>query len=408
MQTKRIIITGVGVVSPFGTGKEAFINGIETGLYCAQAITRFATGAVRSKEACLIRDENLGDIDPRLARLPAVYRYGLVAAEEALNDSVINLREEEKDRLGIFYGTACNTEQSVQYHLTLTERGPNSVSPLMFQNTTYMAGPGIISIRNGITGPAIAIPGGYSAGLQALDIAVSYLLSGYIDRALIVGAEEVTRLQHEALSSLKLLSPTRNDTEEISRPFDADRDGMVLGEGAGALMLEVSGNAKEPGKKVYAELVGIGITHDAYRTADVSPDGRGLEHSMRAALTNADEDPQSVDYIAAAANSTRIFDNAEVAAIQKLFGLGNKTPVSSIKSMIGETSAAGAIFNVVAAVFAIANSFLPPTINYKNHDPECDVDCVPNTARPQVVKFALANACSFGGSCGTVALKAFA
>lgn len=408
MDSNRIVITGLGAMSSFGVGKEPFIEGIKGGKTCAGPVERFDTSPFRSKKGCLVPSHSPRDSDPRLARLPLGYQYGVAAAEEALRDSEVDLGEQDADRIGIFYSTACNTEQTEKYHLVLIKKSPNLVSPLLFQNTTYMAGPGAISIKRGITGPAIAIPGGYASGLQAINMAASYLLQAYIDIALVIGADELTRLHYEALYYLKLLSPRRAAGEEISRPFDAGRDGMILGEGAGALVLETLPNALKRDARIYAELAGVAVTHDAYRAADIAPDGRGLENAMRLALTDAGANPESVDYVAAAANSTKLFDKAEAKAIKTVFGNHvDKTPVSSIKSMIGETFAAGGIFNVVACVIAIRDSFLPPTINYRNADPECGLDCVPNNARQKRVKLALANGYSFGGSSGSVALKAF-
>jgi 3-oxoacyl-[acyl-carrier-protein] synthase II len=408
MENERIFITGIGAVSPFGAGTDAFIKGVRAGQYCAEDLARFDTIPFRSKQACLVPTIELEDKDVRLTRLPLAVKYGIAAADEALADSKLNLDTVGKDRIGIFYSTACNTEQTERYHLALIEKGPSFVSPLLFQNTTAIAGPGTISIKRGITGPVIAIPGGYASGLQSIDVAVVYLLQGYIDIAIVIGADELTRLHYEALYGFNLLSPRRKGAREISRPFDAERDGMILGEGAAAVILESLPHARQRDARIYAELAGVAIAHDAYRPADVAPKGRGLANAMRLALAEAEVNPQSVEYIAAAANSTRLFDNAEVAAIKSEFGShADKLAISSIKSMIGETFAAGGIFNVIACIVAISHGFLPPTINYEHVDAECDLDCVPNIARQQRVEVAMANAYSFGGACGSIVLKAF-
>jgi len=408
MESKRVVITGIGALSPFGTGKDAFIEGVRAGKYCAEVIVRFDTIPFRSNQACLVPAVELEDKDPRLARLPLSFKYGIAAADEAIRDSKLIFDVEEKDRIGVFYSTACNTEQTEQYHLGIVEKGPSSASPLLFQNTTFMAGPGAVSIKRRITGPAIAIPGGYASGLQSIDVAVNYLHQSYIDVAIVIGADELTRLHYEALYRLKLLSPRRKGAREISRPFDAGRDGMVLGEGAGALVLESLSHARKRQAKVYAEMVGVAIAHDAFRAADIAPSGRGLATAMRVALADAGMSPESVEYIAATANSTRLFDNAEVKAIKKVFGShAYRTAASSIKSMTGETFAASGIFNVIACTVAISNGFLPPTINYEEADAECDLDCVPNSARAKRVRVAMANAYSFGGTSGSAVLKAF-
>lgn len=406
MGSKGVVITGIGALSPFGMGKDAFIQGARAGKYCADVMTRFDTIPFRSKQACLVPAVELEDKDPRLARLPLSFRYGIAAADEAIRDAKLNLDAEEKNRIGVFYSTACNTQQTEQYHLRIIEKGPNFASPLLFQNTTFMAGPGAISIKRGITGPVIAVPGGYCSGLQSIDVAVTYLLQGYIDVAIIIGADELTRLHYEALYRLNLLSPRHTGAREISRPFDAGRDGMVLGEGAGALVLESLSHARRREAKIYVELAGVAIAHDAFRPADIAPSGRGLGNAMSRALVDAGTDPQSLEYIAVGANSTRLFDNAEVQAIKRVFGsLAHKIAVSSIKSMIGETFAAGGIFNVIACIVAISHGFLAPTINYEQADPACDLDCVPNIARKKQVSVAMANACSFGGACGSAVLK---
>jgi 3-oxoacyl-[acyl-carrier-protein] synthase II len=408
LESNRIVITGIGALSPFGAGKDAFIEGSRAGKYCAEPIARFDTTPFCSKQACLIPAIELGDKDVRLARLPLSFKYGIASADEAMHDSKLNLSIEEKDRVGVFYSTACNTEQTERYHLALIEKGPSFVSPLLFQNTTYMAGPGAISISRGITGPAIAIPGGYASGIQSIDVAVNYLLQGYIDVAIVVGADELTRLHYEALYRLNLLSPHRKGAREISRPFDAGRDGMILGEGAGAVVLESLSHARSREARIYAELAGVAVAHDAYRPADTAPSGRGLANAMRQALDYASANPESVDYIAAAANSTRLFDNAEAEAIKSVFARhAYEIPVSSIKSMIGETFAASGIFNLIACIVAISEGFLSPTINYEQADSECDLDCVPNIARQKAVRVTMANAYSFGGASGSAVLKAF-
>ncbi len=408
MDGNRIVITGIGALSPFEAGKKAFFEGSLAGRYCAEAIDRFDTTSFRSKHACLITRSRLDDQDPRLSRLPRSYQDGVIVAEEAIEDSKLDLDKEEKDRIGIFYGTSCNTEQAERYHLELIEKGPNFVSPLLFPNTTYVAAPGALSIKRGITGPAIATPGGYASGLQAIEVAASYLLQDYVDIGIVIGADELTRLHYEALYRFGLLSPRRKGAIEISRPFDAERDGMVPGEGAAALVLESLPHARRREAKIYGELAGIAVAHDAFRQADVSPGGKGLANAMRLAMAYSGLNPDSVEYIAAAANSTRLFDKAEVEAIKQVFGRhAYQTAVSSIKSMIGETFAAGGIFNVIACLVAISEGFIPPTINYGKIDTECDLDCVPNIARRKRVRLALANAYSFGGTGCSAVLKAF-
>jgi 3-oxoacyl-[acyl-carrier-protein] synthase II len=402
----KVVITGLGVLSPFGLGRESFLDGIKTGKSCAASISRFDTDKFLSKKACLVADENFSHLDSRLARLPRVFQYGVVAVEEALLDSGLQMDQEDKARIGIFFSTSCNTQQTERYHLDLIQKQPSAVSPLLFQNTTYMAGPGTISIKWGITGPAIAIPGGYASGIQAVTTAVMYLLQGYIDVAIVVGADELTRLQFEALSRLKLLSPQTSGDEEISRPFDAGRDGMVVGEGAGVLILETLPHASARGAKVYAEVAGVAVTHDAYRAADVCPQGTGLENAMRLALAEAGV--EGVDYIAAAANATRALDAAEAVALNKVFGQSlDRVAVSSLKSLIGETLAAGGIFNVIACLYAMRENFVPPTLNHRRASGEGQSLSLSPHARQMRVDTAMANGHSFGGSCGSIVLRSF-
>jgi 3-oxoacyl-[acyl-carrier-protein] synthase II len=402
----RVVITGLGVLSPFGLGRESFLDGIKTGTSCVASISRFDTGKFLSKKACLVAEQSFSHLDSKLARLPRVFQYGVVAVEEALLDSHLQMEQEDRARIGIFFSTSCNTQQTERYHLDLIQKLPSAVSPLLFQNTTYMAGPGTISIKWGITGPAIAIPGGYASGLQAVATAVTYLLQGYIDVAIVVGADELTRLHFEALYRLKLLSPQTSGNEEISRPFDADRDGMVLGEGAGVLVLETLHHASERGAKVYAEVAGVAITHDAYRPADVCPQGTGLENAMRLALAEAGV--EFVDYIAAAANSTRTLDKAEAIAINKVFGQSiDQIAVSSLKSLIGETFAASGIFNAIACLFAMQEGFIPPTLNHRQANPEGRSLRISTNARQMHVDTAMANGHSFGGSSGSIVLRSF-
>lgn len=408
MNRETIVISGLGVVSPFGAGKPSFVAGIRNGASAAGAIGRFDTSRYRSRKACLITETGFRAADGSLGRLPLVYQYGFAAAQECIEDSRLNLNDEDKDRIGIFFGTACNADQTERYHTTLIEKGPNLVSPLLFQNTTYMAGPGTLSIKHHITGPSIALPGGYSSGIQALDMAVSFVADRRIDIALVVAADELSRLHFEALAALKLLAVQTRECDEASRPFDAQRNGIIAGEGAGAIVIERASHARRRGARVYAEVAGVGLSNDAYRAADISPQGIGLENAMRVALEESHASPNEVAYIAAAANSTKRFDQAEVAAIKRLFkAQAFGVAISSVKSMLGETFAAGSILNIIACVVAINHRFVPPTINYHNADPACDLDFVPNEPRMARVEVAMANSYSFGGGCGSVIIRAF-
>lgn len=393
---KRVVITGIGMVGPFGAGICPFWTSITEGQGVLRPITRYPFPGLGGE----VPDFSLGDFieDRNLARLPRISQYAVASAVQAVSDAGFEWKKVDQERIAIMFGTSNGPSFVTEkiYSSILTE-GKKHIDPLFFRESVFNAPAGIISILLGIKGPCVAMAQGLAGGGYAFTAAFNYIVNHDIDVVLAVGSDELTQAVHEAYSFLGILSKTNTDQEGM-RPFDRTRNGMVLAEGAVTIILEREAHAVQRGARIYGEVVGCGMASDGYRVADNDSDGRGLSLSMKNAVTSAGIDDETIDYIAASAMSDKRTDAMEIKAIKRVFGeRAHHIPISSIQSSIGHTMGPSSLFNIVAGLLTIKNGIVPPTINYRFFDKECDLDVVPNQARQVSVETVMANSYSWGG-----------
>lgn len=400
-----LVITGVGVVSPFGVGIGPFTDGIRRG---KSAIRQLDPAKWNLSSSCTagsvpdFRPEEF-DGDYRFLRLPRITQFSVIATDLALRDALFDPQRTSGEAVGVFSGMMHGVmDQTEHYYSTIFDKGAKFANPLLFQSTVPNATVSEISLRFGFKGMALTITSGAPSSFLALKMASIALRARRIRTAVILGAEELSSRTLGTYRLLRRLSPTRGG-EELSCPFDAKRNGMILSEGAVAMIVEAEQEAEARGVTPKAAILGVGAAHDACGTA--GRDGGGLEGAMREALAAAHIPFTSVDYIAATGNSSRVLDEVESAAIRRVAGasLRPHVRVSSIKSMLGESFSAGALLGVAACIAAIRNGFLPPTVNYVNPDPLCELSHVlqPEDAAPEI---AIANSACFGGNSAAVVL----
>ncbi|MEW6605980.1 MAG: beta-ketoacyl-[acyl-carrier-protein] synthase family protein [bacterium] len=402
----RVVITGIGIISPYGVGEEVFYKALKEGTSCIKKISLFDVSSFKSQKGGLITNflPEEFDNDERFCRLPRIAQYSIVAADLVMKDIQDAF---DSTKIGIFLGTDHGAiEFTERFYSNLIEKGPERVNPLLFQETVFNAPASHISLKYKIKGPTIVITSGYVSGLLSVMQGVDYLQRGKLDLAIVGGIEELTKTVYEVEYHLGILSP-QDEGEEECRPFDAKRNGFIPSEGAGILLIERLDQARKRKAHIYGEIIGWGNSSDSYKIADYSPEGEGIKNAMLKALREANLNPEKIDYIAAAANGSRVLDRAETKAIKDVFGnYAYKIALSSIKSIVGESSAPSGVFNLIAVLFSMENNLIPPTINYENYDPECDLYYVPNIPKRMEVKTGLANAISFGGnSCSIIVQK---
>ena len=409
---RRVVVTGIGLVSPLGTGTaktwEALLRG-ESGV---APLTRFDVSRYATRFGAELKDfDPLVFIDRKEVRkMDPFIRYGLAAAELAVADSGIPAADLQSDRAGVYVGSGIGGLGSIEEnHKVLLERGPDRVSPFFLIQTIINEASGQISIRFGAKGPNCANATACSTGTHAIGDSFRLILHGDAEIMIAGGAEApLTPLSLAGFTAIKALSERNDDPAHASRPFDAKRDGFVMGEGAGVLILEERSRALARGARVYAEIVGYGMTSDAFHVAAPDPTGDGACRVMRRAIEEAGIDPSEVQYINAHGTSTELNDKTETAAIKTVFGeAARRLAVSSTKSMTGHLlGAAGGIEAGITAL-ALHHQIMPPTINYEFPDPACDLDYVPNAARKAAITHALTNSFGFGGTNGSLLLKKF-
>jgi len=406
----RVVITGVGIISPFGVGNEIFWKGLIEGKCALHKITRFNTTYFKSKMAGEVLDFKIENFvkDPRLHRIPRISQFTIVAANLAIAEAKFDVKKEDTTKIGIFFGT-CNgpSFSTERIYQSLIEKGPSGVDPLLFQETVFNAPVSNLSILWGIKGPCIAIPLGPASGSYALHLALNYLSSGRVDCALVGAADEHTKVVHEAFGHLNVLSPD-DGGEEKARPFDKNRNGGILSEGSCFIVLETLEHALQKGRFIYGEIIGDGMSSDAYRVADNEPKGLGVALSMKQAIDKAKIHPSEVEYIIALAYGGKKIDEMETSAIKEVFkDYAYQLSITSIKGAIGESTGPGGLFNLATALFAIRDGVIPPTINWQEQDTDCDLDYVPNVARGKEVNTAMVNAFSWGGIYSSIIVKRY-
>jgi len=408
----RAVVTGMGVVAPNGIGIESFWRSIIGGVSGVGPITRFDA----SRHDARIAGEVKG-FDPLqwlekkdVRKMDLFIQYAVAAAQMAYDDSGLKVTDENRERVGIVVGTGMGGLPNLEeVHKIMLEKGPGRISAFFIPSIITNLASGQISMRFGMKGPNSCVCTACATGNHAIGDSLRIIQRGEADVMLAGGSEAViTPLTIGGFCAMKALSTRNDEPTRASRPFDKDRDGFVMSEGAGLMVLESLTHAKRRGAKIYAEIVGYGMSADAYHITLPAPEGEGAARSMRLALKDAGVAPSQVGYINAHGTSTPAGDVNETLAIKTVFNEhARKLAVSSTKSMTGHLlGAAGGVESVIT-VLALYHGILPPTINYEVPDPECDLDYIPNVARHAEVRHALTNSFGFGGTNATLVLKKF-
>ena len=408
MSKRRVVVTGLGVVSPVGIGVKAAWDNIIAGKSGITQITKFDASAFASTIAGEVKDFNVEDYlsakDAR--RMDTFIQYGLVAAMEAVKDSGIIATEENAERIGVSIGSGIGGMQYIEDTDNLYQAsGPRKISPFFIPGTIINMISGNLSIMFGFKGPNVAIVTACTTGTHSIGDASRMIEYGDADVMVAGGSEAaITRLSVGGFAASRALSTRNDDPATASRPWDKDRDGFVIGEGAGVMVLEEYEHAKKRGAKIYAELSGYGMSADAFHMT--APNMDGPRRSMRNAMQNAGINPDAVEFINAHGTSTPLGDANETNAIKAAFGdHAKKLVVNSTKSMTGHLLGGAGGLESVFTLLSIYNQISPPTINIFNQDPECNLDYCANTARDMKIEYALKNNFGFGGTNGSLVFK---
>ncbi len=408
---RRVVITGVGAVSPLGCGNVKNWDALTSGKSGVGLITRFDTSDMPVKIAGEVTDFVAEEyIDKKeVKKMDLFIQYSLAAAQFAMEDSGLVINDENAERVGVLVGAGLGGLPSIErYHTLLAEGGFKKISPFFIPMLIINLAPGHISIKYGAKGPNLSSVSACATGTHSIGDAFHIIARGDADAMIAGGTEStVTPLGIGGFAAMKALSDTNNDTPgKASRPFDKGRDGFILAEGAGIVVLEEYESARKRGAKIYAEVVGYGLTGDAYHMTAPAAGGEGAARCMKMALKNAGVSPDQVTYINAHGTSTPFNDLNESLAIKSVFGAhASKLMVSSTKSMTGHLLGAAGGVEAVFTCMAMDKSVVPPTINYETPDPECDLDYVPNTARDAKIEYAMSNSLGFGGTNATLLFK---
>ena len=407
---RRVVVTGLGIVSPLGTGVEKNWNAITNGQCGIGNITRFDASDLATQIAGEVKDFNAVDYIEKkeIKKMDLFIQYGLAAADMAFKDSGLEINDSNAERVGVLVGSGLGGLPAIEhYHGVLQERGYKRISPFFIPMLIINLAPGHISIKYGAKGPNLSSVSACATGTHSIGDAYHMIARGDADAMFAGGTEStITPLGIGGFNVMKALSTRNDDPATASRPFDKNRDGFVMSEGAGIVMLEDYEIAKARGAKIYCEVVGYGLTSDAFHLTQPAPEGEGAARSMKMALRGAGLNPEQVDYINAHGTSTYFNDMNETKAIKSVFGShAEKVMISSTKSMTGHGLGAAGGFEAVYSALAIKNSIVPPTINYSEPDPECDLDYVPNEARQAECNVVLSNSLGFGGTNATLAFR---
>jgi 3-oxoacyl-[acyl-carrier-protein] synthase II len=406
----RVVVTGLGAVTPNGIGVERFWDSLIRGESGVAAITRFDASKHDTKIAGEVKGfDPLQWIEKKEVRKMDLFiQYAIAAAQMAFDDSGLKVLDDNRDRMGVFVGTGMGGIPALEEsHKQLLERGPGRVSAFFIPSIITNLGSGQISMRFGMRGPNSCVSTACATGNHAIGDSFRLIQHGEADVMIAGGSEAViTPLTIAGFASMRALSTRNSEPTRASRPFDKDRDGFVMGEGCGIMVLEALEFAQRRGARIYAELVGYGMSADAYHITLPALDG--AVRSMRLSLQDAKLPPSAIDYVNAHGTSTPAGDANETQALKEVFGEHARTlPISSTKSMTGHLlGAAGGIESVIT-VLTLTKGILPPTINYDTPDPECDLDYIPNTARAAEVRVALTNSFGFGGTNASLIFKRF-
>lgn len=409
---KRVVITGMGIVSPLGIGIEENWQALCQGKSGIGPITRFDTTEYPAKIAGEVKNFNPEEyVDKKdLKKMDIFIQYALAAGSMAIKQSGLIINESNADRVGVLVGSGLGGLQTIEkYHTMLLQSGPKKISPFFVPMLIVNLAPGQISIYFGCRGPNSSVVTACATGNHSIGEAFRIIQRGDADAMIAGGVEStITPLAVAGFCALKALSTRNDEPEKASRPFEKNRDGFVMAEGAGILVLESLECALHRGAPIFAEIIGFGCNADAYHITAPSPNGEGAARCMQIALDDAEIKPEDVDYVNAHGTSTPMNDLSETIAMKTVFGEHvKKLPVSSTKSMTGHMLGAAGGAEAIFSILTITHGIIPPTINYDEPDPECDLDYVPNVARKQNVRIAMSNSFGFGGTNATLIFKAY-
>lgn len=407
---RRVVVTGVGAVSPLGTGNQKNWDGLINGRSGIDHITRFDASSLPVRIAGEVKDFDAEQfIDKKeIKKMDLFIQYSMAAAQFAMEDSGLQITEENAERVGVLVGAGLGGLPAIEkYHIALQEGGYKKISPFFIPMLIINLAPGHISIKYGAKGPNISSVSACATGTHSIGDAYHIIARGDADVMIAGGTEAtVTPLGIGGFAVMKALSDRNDEPQRASRPFDKGRDGFIMGEGAGIVILEEYEAAKARGAKIYAEVVGYGLTADAYHMTTPAEGGEGAARCMKMALKNAGVNPEQVGYINAHGTSTYFNDLNETLAIKSVFGdHAYKLMVSSTKSMTGHLLGAAGGLEAVISCMVLDKNIVPPTINYEEPDPACDLDYVPNTAREARVDYVMSNSLGFGGTNATLLFK---
>lgn len=412
LELRRVVITGIGIVSPAGMNLKENWENIKNGNSCIDKITRFDATDFYSQIAGEIKGYDPLDFFDRkeLRKYDAFIQYAMIASDDALKDAELNLDKLDLDRSGVYIGSGIGGIQTIEDNeANLLKRGPRRVSPFFIPAAIANIASGQVSIKHGLRGPNLANVTACATSTHSIGDSFKIIQRGEADLMLAGGAEApITPLAIAGFSVMKALSPSNDNPKTASRPFDKDRNGFVAAEGSAVVVLEDLEHAVNRGARIYGEVVGYGYTGDAYHMTAPDPEGSGAIRSMNMAVTDAGINLDEVDYINAHGTSTPFNDKTETKAIRDLFkDHADNLMVSSTKSMIGHMLGATGGAEAAFTLLALYHSFVPPTINYQTPDEECDLNYVPNQGVAKDIKYALTNSFGFGGTNGTLALMKF-
>ena len=405
---RRVVITGMGALTPIGNSVKEFWNNAKEGKNGIDYVTLVDKDEVSVKVVGEVKNfdaaEAVGKKESK--RLDRFSQFALACADEAIKSSGLDLDNVDKNRIGVLVGSGIGGFSTIETEITKMATGSKRVSPFFIPMAISNMAAGNISIKYGLKGPSTAVVTACATGTNGIGEAFRQIKHGYADIMLAGGVEApITKIGIEGFNSLKALN-TSNDPKFASIPFDSERSGFVMGEGAGILVLESLESAKKRNANILAEIVGYGSTCDAYHITSPDPDGEGASRAMTQAIEEAKINKEEVSYINAHGTSTKLNDKFETIAIKRTFGdYAYKIPVSSTKSMTGHLLGAAGAIEAIICIEALRDNFIPPTIGYRNKDEDCDLDYVPNVGRNHEVNYALTNSLGFGGHNATLLFK---
>lgn len=411
MQEKKVVITGLGVISPVGNDVSAFWQALRNGKSGIGPITSFDAASYDSRIAGEVKgfDPALYGITAKdIKRMDKFVRYAVACAHQAIADAGLDLEKEDRNRIGVLIGSGIGSLYTIEEeHKILLAKGPSRLTPFLIPMLIVNEAAGQVAIAFGLKGPNSCVATACATGSHAIGDAFKIIERGDAEVMLCGGTESsIVPMGVGGFCALKALSKRNDEPQRASRPFDRERDGFVIAEGAGVVVLESLEHARKRNARIYAEMAGYGMSCDAYHMTAPDPEGDGASRAMKEALKDAGLNPEGVDYINAHGTSTSLNDKIETLAIKKAFGAhAKKVMVSSTKSMTGHLLGAAGGVEFIACCLAIKDNVIPPTINYEYPDPECDLDYVPNTARKAEVDVCISNSLGFGGHNATLVAK---